>query len=155
MYNVKTYIYVGIFVTAFLFFPCIDIPVLAVEQNDPGILANHILALIRVNDCDGLLEIMDNDVKNDFLPFNFDNRQKLQDLISSFIAQIGKVEKVSDLKVCTTPKGKPGVAAKIKKKDDNVLLIILSKTDNVYFFENCDLLPLKTFKEYLPFKKNQ
>jgi hypothetical protein len=143
----------------FLWFSGIIIPGIflagqeADRRTDPEKMANYVLGLIRVGDVDGLLEVMEPEQKNIYLPFTSEKRQELLQQVQKDSEKIGTELKISETRECSTMKGKPGIAARIWKKKKEVLVIILSKIENRYYYENLLTLSSDAYKELKRIKK--
>ena len=46
------------------------------------------------------------------------------------------MKEVSEIRECTTFSGKPGIAAKVRQKSGELYVIVLSKVDNLYYYDN-------------------
>jgi len=123
------------------------------DRTDPEAVAKYVLKAIEENDLDALLEVMDEDQKQDFLPFDALNRQALEVIIKKDLDKIGKKAKISEIRKCTTLSGKPGVVARAGKKGDEVYVIILSQNADMYSYENILTLLDQTYKELMFIKK--
>ena len=123
------------------------------RRTDAVRTANYVLSLIRVGDVDGLLEIMEPEQKNAYLPFTADKRQEMMEQVQKDSEKIGTEMKISETRECTTLKGKPGVAARVWKKKGEVLVIILLKEENRYYYENLLTLSSDAYKELKLIKK--
>ena len=86
------------------------------DLTDPVKVANDVLNFIQTDNADGMLAVMDPDQKQAYLPFTPDKRQEILRVIGKDKKKIGKVKKVSEIRECTTFSGKPGVAAKVRRK---------------------------------------
>ena len=106
------------------------------DLSDPVKVANDVLNFIKSDNADGMLAVLDPDQKQAYLPFTPDKRQELLRVIGKDKEKIGKVKSVSEIRECTTFSGKPGVAAKVRKKGSELYVIILSKIDNLYYYDN-------------------
>jgi hypothetical protein len=124
-----------------------------VDRTDPEAVAKYVLTAIKDNDLDAILEVMDEDQKKDFLPFNPLNRQALELIVKKDLKKIGKRAKITELRKCTTLSGKPGVVARAGRKGDEVHVIILSQKDDIYSYENVLTLLYKSYKELTFIKK--
>lgn len=124
-----------------------------VDRTDPEAVAKYVLTSIKKNDLDAILDVMDKDQKNDFLPFDAQNRQALGLIVKKDLEKIGKRAKISELRKCTTLSGKPGVVARAGRKGDEVHVIILSLEDDIYSYENILTLLNKAYKELTFIKK--
>lgn len=124
-----------------------------VDRTDPEAVAKYVLTAIKKNDLDAILEVMDEDQKKDFLPFDAQNRQALELIVKKDLEKIGKRAKISELRKCTTLSGKPGVVARAGRKGDEVHVIILSQNDDIYSYENILTLLNKAYKELVFIKK--
>lgn len=129
------------------------VPLYPVDRNEAMSLANYALALIRVNDVDGLLEIMDQDLKKDYLPFTPEKRDNFLAQVQKEAEWIGEVLNVSEIRACTTPSGKKGIAAKIRKKKKEVFVLMISEKDGVYYYESIHALDVKSYKKLTLIKK--
>ena len=106
------------------------------DLTDPVKVANDVLNFIQSDNADGMLAVMDPDQKQAYLPFTPDKRQEMLRVIGKDKEKIGKVKKVSEIRECTTFSGKPGIAAKVRRKSSELYVIILAKTDNLYYYDN-------------------
>ncbi|UCH93734.1 MAG: hypothetical protein JSV88_26180 [Candidatus Aminicenantes bacterium] len=123
------------------------------DRTDPLAVANYALMLVRVGDVDGMLGIMDKDQKKAYVPFTPDKREEMQNAVKEYSEKIGKVTQVSEIRELTTLSGKPGVAAKIGKKSGEVVVIVLSKEDNIYYYDDFLTLTSKAYKQLKLIKK--
>lgn len=130
-----------------------SVPLYPVDRGDAMSLANYALALIRVNDVDGLLEIMDDDLKKDYLPFSPEKRDNFLAQVQKEAEWVGEVLKISEIRECTTPSGKKGIAAKIRKKKKEVFVLMISEKDGIYYYESIHALDVKTYKSLTLIKK--
>ena len=124
-----------------------------VDRTDPEVVAKYVLDSIKDNDIDAILEVMDEDQKKDFLPFDAQNRQALELIVKKDLEKIGKRAKISELRKCTTLSGKPGVVARAARQGDEVHVIILSQEGDIYSYENILTLLNKAYKELTFIKK--
>ena len=106
------------------------------DLSDPVKVANDVLRFIQTDDADGMLAVMDPDQKSAYLPFTPDKRQEMLRMIEKDKEKIGKVKQISEIRACTTFTGKPGIAAKVRKKSDELYVVILSQQDNLYYYDN-------------------
>jgi hypothetical protein len=112
---------------------------LAVQEpdlTDPVKVANDVLNFIQSDNAEGMLAVMDPDQKQAYLPFTPDKRQEILRVMEKDKEKIGKVKEVTEIRECTTFSGKPGVAAKIREKSSELYVIILSKENNSYYYDN-------------------
>ena len=123
------------------------------DLSDPVKVANDVLNFIKSNNAEGMLAVMDPDQKQAYLPFTPDKRQEILRVIGKDKEKIGRVKTISEIRECTTFSGKPGIAAKVRKKGGELYVIVLSKVDNLYYYDN--LLPLTpdAYKELKFIKK--
>jgi hypothetical protein len=131
-------------------------PLLAAQEpdlSDPVKVANDVLNFIQSDDAEGMLAVMDPDQKQAYLPFTPDKRQEILRVIGKDREKIGKVKKVSEIRACTTFSGKPGIAAKVRQKSGELYVIILSKVDNLYYYDNLLTLTPDAYKKLKPIKK--
>ena len=124
-----------------------------VDRTDPEAVAKYVLDSIKNNDLDAILEVMDEDQKRDFLPFDAQNRQALELIVKKDLEKIGKRAKISEIRKCTTLSGKPGVVARAARQGDEIHVIILSQEGDIYSYENILTLLNKTYKELTFIKK--
>lgn len=123
------------------------------DLSDPVKVANDVLNFIQSGNADGILAIMDPDQKQAYLPFTPDKRQEILRVIGKDRKKIGKVKSISEIRKCTTFSGKPGIAAKVRKKGSELYVIVLSKVDNVYYYDNLLTLTPDAYKELKLIKK--
>jgi len=117
------------------------------DLSDPVKVANDVLNFIQSDNAEGMLAVMDPDQKQAFLPFTPDKRQEILRVMGKDKEKIGKVKKISEIRECTTFSGKPGVAAKVRKKGSELYVIVLSKVDNLYYYDNLLTLTPDAYKE--------
>ena len=117
------------------------------DLSDPVKVANDVLNFIRSDNAQGMLAVMDPDQKQAYLPFTPDKRQEILRVIGKDKEKVGKVKTVSEIRECTTFSGKPGVAAKVRKKGGELYVIVLSKVDNLYYYDNLLTLTPDAYKE--------
>lgn len=106
------------------------------DLTDPVKVANDVLNFIQSDNAEGMLAVMDPDQKQAYLPFTPDKRQEILRVIGKDKEKIGKVKKVSEIRECTTFSGKPGVAAKVRRRSGELYVIILAKIDDLYYYDN-------------------
>jgi predicted glycosyltransferase len=114
-------------------------PLLATQEpdlTDPVKVANDVLNFIQSDNAEGMLAVMDPDQKQAYLPFTPDKRQEILRVMGKDKEKIGKVKEVTEIRECTTFSGKPGIAAKIREKSSELYVIILSKENNSYYYDN-------------------
>ncbi|UCH93735.1 MAG: hypothetical protein JSV88_26185 [Candidatus Aminicenantes bacterium] len=131
--------YVFFFLPLLVIFCFIPVSFLAgqdIDLADPEKVANHALIAIQEGDADAMLQVMDPEQKKMYLPLTPDKRLGLQKMMENDKEKIGRVKKVSEIRECTTLSGKPGAAAKIRQKSDELYVIILANQDNLYYYEN-------------------
>ena len=112
------------------------------DLTDPVKVANDVLNFIQTDNAEGMLAVMDPEQKQAYLPFTPDKRQEILSVFEKDKEKIGKVKEVTEIRECTTFSGKPGVAAKVRQKSSELYVIILSKEDKLYYYDN--LLTLTT-----------
>jgi hypothetical protein len=117
------------------------------DLSDPEKVANDAINFIQNDNAEGMLSIMDPDQKRAYLPFTPDKRQEMIRMINKDKEKIGKVKRVSEIRECTTFSGKPGIAAKVRKKSGELYVIILSKQDNLYYYDNLLTLTPDAYKK--------
>jgi hypothetical protein len=123
------------------------------DQTDPVKLANYVLKLILVGDVDGLRAIMHPDQKETYTPFTIERREQLQQQVANDREKIEKVLEISEIRELTNFNDKPSVAARIRKKSGEVYVIVLTKDENLYYFETLLTLEAKAYKKLKLFKK--
>jgi hypothetical protein len=106
------------------------------DLTDPVKVANDVLNFIQSDNAEGMLAVMDPDQKQAYLPFTPDKRQEILRVIGKDKEKIGKVKTVSEIRECTTFSGKPGIAAKVRRKSGELYVIILAKIDGLYYYDN-------------------
>ena len=139
-------VFFKVLLLAAIFFSSSFIKAQEPDLSDPVKVANDVLNFIRTADADGMLAIMDPDQKQAYLPFTPDKKQEMLRMIEKDKVKIGKVKKVSELRQCTTFSGKPGIAAKVRKKSGELFVITLSKQDNRYYYDNLLTTTPKAYK---------
>jgi hypothetical protein len=114
-------------------------PLLAAQEpdlTDPVKVANDVLNFIQSDNAEGMLAVMDPEQKQAYLPFTPDKRQEILRVIEKDKEKIGKVKEVTEIRECTTFSGKPGIAAKIREKSSELYVIVLSKENDLYYYDN-------------------
>jgi hypothetical protein len=117
------------------------------DLTDPVKVANDVLNFIQSDNADGMLAVMDPDQKQAYLPFTPDKRQEILRVIGKDKEKIRKVKTISEIRECTTFSGKPGIAAKIRQKSGELYVIILSKIDDLYYYDNLLTLTPDAYKK--------
>ena len=117
------------------------------DLSNPETVANQVLNFIQTGNAEGMLMVMDPDQKQAYLPFTPDKKQEMLRVIEKDKEKVGKVKKVSELRECTTFSGKPGIAAKVRRKSSELYVIILSKQDNLYYYDNLLTLTPDAYKK--------
>lgn len=107
-----------------------------IDLTDPEKVANQALIAIQEGDTDAMLQVMEPEQKKMYLPLTTVKRLGLQKLMESDKEKIGRVKTVSEIRECTTLSGKPGVAAKVRQKSEELYVLILANEDNLYYYEN-------------------
>lgn len=123
------------------------------DLSDPVKVANDVLKFIQSDDAEGMLAVMDPDQKQAYLPFTPDKRQEILRMIGKDKEKIGKVKTISEIRKCTTFSGKPGIAAKVRRKSSELYVIILSNVDNLYYYDNLLTLTPNAYKKLELIKK--
>jgi hypothetical protein len=123
------------------------------DLSDPVKVANDVLNFIQSDNADGMLAVMDPEQKQAYLPFTLDKRQEILRVIGKDKEKIGKVKTISEIRECTTFSGKPGIAAKVRKKSGELYVIILSKENNLYYYDNLLTLTPDAYKKLKFIKK--
>lgn len=116
------------------------------DLSDPVKVANDVLNFIQSGNAEGMLAVMDPDQKQAYLPFTPDKRQEILRMIGKDKEKIGRVKTISEIRECTTFSGKPGIAAKIRKKGGELYVIVLSKIDDLYYYDNLLTLTPDAYK---------
>lgn len=141
-------IFCAIFAAGLIFNGLLAAQEMKVDRADPKEMANHVIKLIKAENHDALLEIMDPDRKEEFMPLTDKKRKEIARLFEKDKKKIGKTNSVSELRKVTTYSGKDGVAAKVRKKKGEVFVIVLSKgSDYLYYFEDTLNLSDKLYKK--------
>lgn len=123
------------------------------DRTDTVTVANYVLKLILVGDVDGLREMMHPNQKKTYTPFTPERREQLQRQAASDREKIGKVLEISEIRELANFSDKPAVAAKIRKKSGEVHLIVLTKDENLYYFDSFLTLGAKAYKKLRLVKK--
>jgi len=119
-----------------------------VDRADAQEVANHVIKLIKDGNYEAILEIMDPDRKEEFMPLTEKKRKEIAALFEKDKVKIGTTASVSELRQVTTYSGKDGVAAKIHTNKGEVFVIVLSKgSDYFYYFEDTLNLSEKLYKK--------
>lgn len=125
----------------------------AVDHTDPEAVANAFLEYLKDNNTEAIVGLMVGQQKEEYQTMLKSNKEDVSRIFNNYKKKIGKVSKVSDLRKMTTLSGKPGVAAKVKKKGGEVFVIILSKDGINFYFENCLSYTAQRFKVMDPWTK--
>lgn len=132
-----------------------SLPLMAQEPDltDPVKVANDVLNFIQSDNAEGMLAVMDPDQKQAYLPFTPDKRQEMLRVIGKDKEKVGKVKQISEIRECTTFSGKPGVAAKVRRKSGELYVIILAKINDLYYYDNLLTLTPDAYNNLKPIKK--
>lgn len=106
------------------------------DLTDPVKVANDVLNFIQSDNAEGMLAVMDPEQKQAYLPFTPDKRQEILRVMEKDKEKVGKVKEVTEIRECTTFSGKPGIAAKIRERSSELYVIILSKENDLYYYDN-------------------
>jgi hypothetical protein len=123
------------------------------DRTDPVTVANYVLKLILVGDVDGLRAMMPPAQKETYTPFTSERREQLQKQVANDREKIGKVLEISEIRELSNFSGKPAVAAKIRKKSSEVHVIVLTKDENLYYYDSFLTLGSKAYKKLKLIKK--
>ena len=123
------------------------------DLTDPVKVANDVLNFLQSDNAEGMLAVMEPEQKQAYLPFTPDKRQEILSMIEKDKEKVGKVKEVTEIRECTTFSGKPGVAAKVREKSGELFVIILSKQDNLYYYDNLLTLTPDAYDKLKPIKK--
>jgi len=123
------------------------------DLTDPVKVANDVLKFLQSDNAEGILAVMDPEQKQAFLPFTPDKRQEILNMIAKDKEKVGKVKEVTEIRECKTFSGNPGVAAKVREKSGELYVIILSKQDNLYYYDNLLTLTPDAYDKLKPIKK--
>ena len=124
-----------------------------VDRTDPVTVANYVLKLILVGDVDGLLAMMHPAQKETYTPFTSEIREQLQKQVANDREKIEKVLEISEIRELGNLSGKPAAAAKIRKKSGEVHVIVLTKEENLYYYDSFLTLGAKAYKKLKLIKK--
>jgi len=124
-----------------------------VDHSDPVKVANFVLNAIYYNDAPSIVLAMDPEQKKLYDPLTPYKRQELERSIEKDKEKIGKNTTVSELRACTTLSGKPGIAGQIRKKGDELYVIILSQEGELYYYDTILTLLPKAYKDLKLIKK--
>ena len=116
------------------------------DRTDPGTVANYVLKLILVGDVDGLLDMMRPAQKDSYTPFTPEKREQMQNQVAQDREKIGKVMEISEIREMADFGGKPAVAARVNKKADEVYVIVLTREENIYYYDSFFTLEAKAYK---------
>ena len=123
------------------------------DRSDSVTVANYVLKLILVGDVDGLRAMMHTDQKETYTPFTQERREQMQKQAENDREKIGKVLEISEIRELANFSGKPAVAAKIRKKSGEVYVIVLTKDENLYYYDSFLTLGAKAYKKLNLIKK--
>jgi hypothetical protein len=124
-----------------------------IDRTDPLRVANYVLKLMLVGDVDGLLTMMHPNQKETYTPFTPERREQFQELVAKDREKIGKVMEISEIRELANFSGKPAVAAKVNKKSDEVYVIVLTREENLYYYDSFITLGAKAYKTLNLIKK--
>ena len=116
-------------------------------RTDPVAVANTFLKNLKTKDYPAILSIMPEEQRKEYSMILKNNPKDIERIFSKDRKKAGKIMQVSELRKMTTFSGKPGIAAKVKKKGREVFVIILSKEGEEYCYENSLSLTAKLYKE--------
>jgi hypothetical protein len=124
-----------------------------IDRSDPVRVANYVIKLIIVGDVDGLREMMHPNQKETYTPFTVERREQLQKQATDEREKIEKVLEISEIRELGNFSGKPAVAAKIRKKSGEIYVIVLTKDENLYYYDSFFTLGAKAYKKLNLIKK--
>lgn len=124
-----------------------------VDRTDPVKVANFVLNALHADDYGAIISLMEESRKQEFMPLSEDSLAEAKELFRRDKGKLGKKTKISELRELTTFKGKPGVAAKVRKKGEEVFVIILGRDGNNYYFEDNYTLSSDLYKKLKFIKK--
>jgi len=124
-----------------------------VDRTDPVKVANYILNALHADDYGAIISLMEESRKKEFMPLSPDSLAEAKELFRRDKGKLGDIIRISELRELTTFKGKPGVAAKVKKKGDEVFVIILGRDGSSYYFEDNYTLSSDLYKKLKFIKK--
>lgn len=123
------------------------------DRSDPVTVANYVLKLILVGDVDGLRAMMHPDQRETYTPFTPERREQLQKQAETDREKIGKILEISEVRELANFSGKPAAAARIRKKSGEVYVIVLTKDENLYYYDSFLTLGAKAYKKLKLIKK--
>ena len=123
------------------------------DRTNPVTVANYVLKLILVGDVDGLLAMMHPDQKETYTPFTPERREQMQKQVANDREKIEKVFEISEIRELPNFSDKPTVAAKIMKKSAEVYVIVLTREENLYYYDSFLTLGTKAYKKLKLIKK--
>lgn len=118
-----------------------------VDHTDPVKVANFVLTAIYYKDAPSVVQAMDPEQKKLYEPLTVYKRQELERNLEKDKEKIGDTKEVSELRACTTLSGKPGIAAQIRKKGDELYVIILLQEGELYYYDTILTLLPKAYKD--------
>lgn len=107
-----------------------------IDRTDPVKMSNFILDSIKNGRYYQIVQVMNPQKAEEYLPFDEGKLRALESLFSRDQKKIGNTTAVSELRKVNSFVNREGLAAKVNKKGDEVFVILLSKDGDQYYFED-------------------
>jgi hypothetical protein len=129
--------------------------VMAAELNrkDPVAVANAFLESLQAKDYTRIISLMPEDQRKEYQEIMDRDPLDIEKIFSKDRKKAGKATRVTELRKMTTFSGRPGIAAKVRKKGREVFVVILSKEGDIYSYENSLSVTSRLYKELVFIQK--
>ena len=118
-----------------------------IDRKNPVAVANAFLEAVHNNDYNTIITLMSSEQRKEYETIMKRSPEDIEKIFSKDKKKAGKVKQVTELRKITTFSGKPGIAAKVKKKGRETFVIILSQEGDEYFYENSLTVTSKLYKQ--------
>jgi hypothetical protein len=123
------------------------------DRTSPVAVANAFLESLQSKDYTRIISLMAEDQRKEYQSIMDSNPQDIEKIFSKDKKKAGKATRVTELRKMTTFSGKPGIAAKVRKKGREIYVVILSKEGDHYFYENSLTVTSRLYKELVFIEK--
>jgi hypothetical protein len=118
-----------------------------INRKDPVAVANTFLKSLHDSDYQTIIQLMSENQRKEYQTIMSNNPKDIEKIFSKDKKKAGKTTEVSELRKMTTFSGKPGIAAKVRKKGPEIFIIILAQEGENYFYENSLTVTAKLYHQ--------
>ena len=117
------------------------------DRSDPVAVANAFLKYLNAGDYPSIIKLMPEEQQKEYSSILSNSPKDMDRIFNKDKKKAGNKTRVTELRKITTFSGKPGIAAKVKKKGQEVFVIIISKEGDNYCYENSLSVTTNLYKE--------